>query len=109
MRDLLEGVPEDAAGVLRELWAEYRAGESPEARLVRAVDKLEMAVQALAYQEARDLDLAEFLQSARDSVGGGRDEDSAVAPARAVLDEVAARFAAARLRGAARGPGSGPR
>lgn len=33
-----------------ELWKEYEAGETPEARLVKDMDKLEMILQALEYE-----------------------------------------------------------
>lgn len=42
-------------GDLADLWEEYRRGESPEARLVKDIDRLEMAIQALAYRERGDL------------------------------------------------------
>ncbi len=40
---------------LESLWEEYRQGLSPEARLVKDIDRLEMAIQALAYRERGDL------------------------------------------------------
>jgi putative hydrolase of HD superfamily len=51
------------------LWDEYEAGESAEAKLVRQLDRLEMALQAAAYQQKfPDLDLAEFFESSRQRV-----------------------------------------
>lgn len=47
-----------------ELWADYAAGESPEARLVRDADKLEMAHQALRYTAQGQRNLQEFWQQA---------------------------------------------
>lgn len=44
---LLEGLPN--AAELLALWQEYEAGETPEARLVRQLDRLEMGLQASVY------------------------------------------------------------
>jgi len=60
-----------AAGLLGALpcalaaWADYDAGQSPEARFVHELDKLDMGLQALLYaQEHPGLDLAELRASA---------------------------------------------
>jgi putative hydrolase of HD superfamily len=50
--------------IYRQLWEEYEAGVSPEARFVRQLDKLEMALQAVVYEGETGLDLSEFLDSA---------------------------------------------
>ena len=42
-------------GRLNELWDEYRLGKSLEARLVKDMDRLEMALQALAYRDRGEL------------------------------------------------------
>ena len=42
------------------LWEEYAAGTSAEARLVKELDRIEMLVQALAYERAGSRNLAEF-------------------------------------------------
>jgi 5'-deoxynucleotidase len=42
------------------LWDEYAAGASPEARLVKELDRVEMLAQALAYERAGSRALAEF-------------------------------------------------
>lgn len=47
-----------------ELLAEYHAQSSPEARFVKAVDKLDMALQSLSYEEAFEVNLQEFRDSA---------------------------------------------
>ena len=67
-------------GLLREvpnrdrylaLWQEFASGQSNEARLVKNVDKLEMALQAFEYQKAHpELDLAEFLEDAEGCIDG---------------------------------------
>ena len=56
------------------LWTEYEAGATPEARLLKDMDKVEMILQALEYEDAsagpsdqsdrpKPLDLAEFFSS----------------------------------------------
>jgi putative hydrolase of HD superfamily len=42
------------------LWVEYAQGSSPEARLVKALDRLELLAQALAYEQAGSRSLDEF-------------------------------------------------
>lgn len=49
-------------------WEEYEAGETPEARLVRQVDRLEMAFQAGIYRREGLATPEEFFQSARAAV-----------------------------------------
>ncbi|WP_297092589.1 HD family hydrolase [Thermococcus sp.] len=49
------------------LWREYEEGLSPEGRLVKFADKLEMLIQALEYERAGFKDLDEFW-SALDSI-----------------------------------------
>jgi putative hydrolase of HD superfamily len=48
-----------------DLWEEYERGISPEAKFVRQIDKLEMALQASVYEHQESKDLDEFFQSAR--------------------------------------------
>jgi len=43
------------------LWREFEYGGSPEADFVRQMDKLEMALQALAYEQSTGLDLPGFV------------------------------------------------
>ncbi len=47
------------------LWEEFEAGESAEAQLVRQLDRLEMAFQAMVYQHGTNENLDAFMQSAR--------------------------------------------
>lgn len=42
------------------LFAEYQAGQSPEARLVRAADKLQMMAKALRYEQSGYREIEEF-------------------------------------------------
>ena len=48
----------------RQLWEEFEAGKTPEARLVRQLDRLEMGLQAAVYRAQKLGDLQEFLISA---------------------------------------------
>ncbi len=57
--ELLADVP-NGPGLAR-LWHEYQRAASPEARLVKDVDRLEMVHQALCYTEAGHRNLQEFL------------------------------------------------
>ncbi|MBR6021405.1 MAG: HD domain-containing protein [Kiritimatiellae bacterium] len=51
------------------LWQEYEDQSSPEAVLVKQVDRLEMGVQAVAYENTlAPIDLSDFLQSTRDAL-----------------------------------------
>jgi putative hydrolases of HD superfamily len=54
-------------GEVKALWEEFEAGESPESRHVQDVDKVEMMLQALEYEERfkGDVDLGEFFGVAR--------------------------------------------
>jgi putative hydrolase of HD superfamily len=47
------------------LWQEYEEGRSPEARLAKQLDVLEMALQAAEYEREHGLDLALFRDHAR--------------------------------------------
>ena len=51
-----------------QIWEEYERGDSPEARFVRQVDKLEMALQAALYQRQGHGDLSEFIDSAAEAI-----------------------------------------
>ncbi len=58
LQELLHGLPQ--AAEYMELWTEYAEGASREARLVKALDRLEMLSQALAYERAGHRAMAEF-------------------------------------------------
>jgi putative hydrolase of HD superfamily len=58
-------------GALVELWEEFEAGASEEARLVRDLDVIEMALQARTYQQEGRLsatNAADFIRSAETRV-----------------------------------------
>jgi putative hydrolase of HD superfamily len=49
-------------------WEAYEAQADPEARFVRQLDRLDMALQAVVYREEHGTDLGEFLESAADVI-----------------------------------------
>ena len=52
MNKLLSKLPANIRAVYSSAWNEFSGGKTPEARLVRDCDKLEMIIQASEYQEA---------------------------------------------------------
>ena len=52
-----------------DLFDEYEQQSTPEAIYVRSLDKLDMALQAKLYMERSDLDLNQFIESARKTLG----------------------------------------
>lgn len=61
MEDLLEPLP--VAGRWTSLWQQFEDSATPEGRLVRDADKLEMMVQCLRYEQAGSRGLDEYWQS----------------------------------------------
>ncbi|CAH8387147.1 unnamed protein product [Eruca vesicaria subsp. sativa] len=53
----------ERAEEIAELWREYEANASPEAKVVKDFDKLELILQALEYEQEQGKDLEEFFQS----------------------------------------------
>jgi len=51
-----------------DIFDEYTANETPEARFVRQLDKLEMAIQARRYEISSGIDLGEFYVNARNHI-----------------------------------------
>lgn len=51
--------------VLLDAWQEYTDNQTPEAKFVHQLDKLDMGLQAIHYRQERDLDTDEFVVSAR--------------------------------------------
>ncbi|NIN53649.1 MAG: HD domain-containing protein [Nitrososphaeria archaeon] len=67
MDSLLGLLPQRLAKNWNAIWGEYKSGSSREAKIVRQLDQLEMALQATEYFNENRLDqeaLEEFLQSA---------------------------------------------
>jgi putative hydrolase of HD superfamily len=56
------------AQIYLSLWEEFETGTSPEARLVRQVDRLEMGLQAEIYRLQNFSGMEEFILSARQSL-----------------------------------------
>ena len=52
-----------------DLFEEYEAGKTEEAKFVKYLDKLDMALMARIYEEKQGLDLSEFIASARKVIG----------------------------------------
>ncbi len=65
LRQMVASLPQGEA--LFDLFMEYEAGETAEAKFVRALDKLDMGLQAQAYGGAG---LEEFTASAKAALGG---------------------------------------
>ena len=57
------------AAELQQLWADYETGATAEGRFVKACDKLDMALQAAAYQADLGVDTEEFVASALAGLG----------------------------------------
>ena len=51
------------------LFEEYEAQVTPEAKFVKHLDKLDMALMARIYEDSQGLDLSEFIASAREVIG----------------------------------------
>ena len=66
----------DSDGFFLGLWQEYTAGNSAEARFVKELDKLEMALQARHYENEQDRNLDEFFSYADERIS--RDELSSL-------------------------------
>ena len=73
MEELLKGLPPNVSSLYRDAWLEFLGGKTEEARLVRQLDKLEMAMQAWEYAKGlRDRSLArEFSATAKKHVVDG--------------------------------------
>lgn len=86
MEEILAPLPARA----RELYAEYQAAETPEARLVKACDKLQLMVKVAAYERWGAAGLAEFWDNPENFPDGG------FAPVRELFDELRRRREAER-------------
>lgn len=86
MAEILAPLPERA----RELYAEYQAAATPEARLVKACDKLQLMVKVAAYERWGATGLTEFWDNPENFPDGG------FAPVRELFDELRRRREAER-------------
>jgi putative hydrolase of HD superfamily len=69
IRTILAGLPGRLKTEYGEIWRDFTARDSPEAELVRQIDKLEMALQATEYGRERGKSgTEEFIKSARNEV-----------------------------------------
>lgn len=50
------------------LWSEYENATTPEAVLVKQIDKLEMVIQAFIYEQCQEIDLSDFYSSVSDKI-----------------------------------------
>ena len=62
VQQVLAKLPNGAAYVA--LWQEYEEGASGEARFVKQIDRLDMALQASVYEQAGTVDASDFMASA---------------------------------------------
>jgi 5'-deoxynucleotidase YfbR-like HD superfamily hydrolase len=70
MKSLLAFLPKGVRDKYVKVWHEYTGNESAEARAVRQLEKLEMAMQAREYEKASEVkgDLKVFTKSAEESI-----------------------------------------
>jgi len=66
LRATLGGGP--IADEMVSLWDEYENSTSPEAKLVKQIDKFEMALQAFMYEKAQAIDLSEFYSGVKEKL-----------------------------------------
>lgn len=78
MEEILAPLPPEA----RQLYAEYQAGSTPEARLVKACDKLQLMLKVAAYERWGAGGLAEFWDNPDNFPDGG------FAPVRELFEEL---------------------
>eukprot|EP01023_Acetabularia_acetabulum_P000218 TRINITY_DN10094_c0_g2_i1.p1 TRINITY_DN10094_c0_g2~~TRINITY_DN10094_c0_g2_i1.p1 ORF type:complete len:138 (-),score=35.59 TRINITY_DN10094_c0_g2_i1:358-771(-) len=61
------GVDSEGAIEVGELWNEYEKGETPAAKIVKDLDKLEMILQAHEYEKTQGAQLQEFFDSTQNA------------------------------------------
>jgi putative hydrolase of HD superfamily len=94
---LLESLPSPLRTEIAELWDEYEAAKTPEAKLAKALDKLETIMQHTQGKNPSGFDYAFNLDYGREHTGG----PPLIAQIRAILDAETDRLA--REEGSARG------
>lgn len=66
MAGVAAAMPPEVADQIVDLWAEYREQQTPEARLVKEIDRLETVEQALRYRNAQpEVAIESFLDEVR--------------------------------------------
>ena len=68
MEQILKDLPEEQRYQLSQIWREFLEQKTPESILVHELDKLEMALQAMAYKKNGSHDIESFLQSAEKEI-----------------------------------------
>ena len=68
--EMISTLPESIKSQYAQIWKEYQKQESPESKIVRQIDKLEMALQAKMYQKEGSSKEAvdSFFKSAEDGI-----------------------------------------
>lgn len=66
LRKIFSGLPNGDSYIA--FWEEFESGSSPEAKFVKQIDRLEMALQAGVYEYQHGIDLEEFFDSAAQSI-----------------------------------------
>jgi putative hydrolase of HD superfamily len=84
---LLQPLPSALQAEIAELWDDYEAAGSPEARLAKALDKLETIMQHTQGKNPHDFDYAFNLDYGREHTAG----QGVIAEIRAILDADTAR------------------
>jgi putative hydrolase of HD superfamily len=64
IKKVLSSLPLNLKHKYYSLWLEYKNASSKEAKLIKELDKLEMVIQALLYEEKFNLNLEEFWETA---------------------------------------------
>lgn len=73
VKRVLAKLPRGAAYIA--LWEEYEAGQTPEARFVRQLDRLEMVLQASIYEHQGLANLSEFFDAVRPALSNPELQD----------------------------------
>ena len=69
MSEILESLPQKIQSDYQDMWHEFSDRETPEARLVHELDKLEMALQAKIYEKDTDPEkIKPFISSAVEQI-----------------------------------------
>lgn len=61
MEEITKDLAPEMGAFVRNLWHEYEAGSSPEAQLVKEIDKFEFALQAAEYDQSTGKDFTDFV------------------------------------------------
>ncbi len=73
IKKVLSSLPLNLKQKYYSLWLEYKNASSKEAKLIKELDKLEMVLQALLYEEKFNLNLEEFWETAENEIENLKD------------------------------------